>query len=109
MSKKYKPVHFRCDHETKDLDVNIQVSDFHQLTKREIRNLLRHAQQTGNVRTRNSIQIRLTQGIIGYVCPRVITGRVAQRESQIARLYLDNMYFGPTNTLVNRLFSLMNT
>jgi hypothetical protein len=108
MSKKYKPVHFKCDHDSKGVSTKIEVSTFHPLTKRGIWNLLRHAQQTGNSRTRNSIQIRLCQGIKGHVCPMPIAGLVVQKENEISELYLDNGNFGPTNILVNKLFNLMN-
>jgi hypothetical protein len=108
MSKKYKPVHYKCDHETKGVDTKVTVSDFHPLSKREIRNLLCHAKQTGNNRVRNSIQIRLSQGIKGYVCPCSISGGVLEKELAISQLYLNNMYVGPTNRLVNELFSIMN-
>jgi hypothetical protein len=101
--KQYKPVHVKCSHKS-----GTTVSDFYPLTKRDIKNLLRRAQQTGDYRMRNSIQIRLEQGVKGLVCPRVISGPVAQKEIEVAQLFLNHEYKTPTNVLVKKLYRTMN-
>jgi hypothetical protein len=109
MAKPYKQVHLSCAHEKGAVgDSKVEIPDHFPLTKKSIRNLLRHAQQTGDWRVRNSIQIRLEQGVKGFVCPRVIDGPVSEKESEVANLYLDHGYKPPTNILVNRLHRVMN-
>jgi len=103
-----KKIHLECKHENENVNTTISVSNHHSLTKRDIYNLLRRAQQTGDYYVRNSIQIRLCQGIRGYVCPRVITGSVSQKEYEVSKLYLGSNYMVPTRTLVNKLYKIMN-
>lgn len=103
-----KKIHFECKHENENVSTTISVSDYHPLTKRGIYNLLRRAQQTGDHYVRNSIQVRLCQGIRGYVCPRVITGSIAQKQLVVSELYLRSNYGAPTSILVNKLYKIMN-
>lgn len=103
----YKSIHISCGHEKEGLDGEIIIPDYHPLSKRQIRNLLCHARQTGDFLVRNSIQIRLCQGIKGYVCPRPMTGEITEKELAVSKLYLDNKHTGPKNSLVNKLFNIM--
>ena len=102
--RKYKSVHFECDHDTKEMDTGITVSNYHPLSKRQIYILLSQSKQTGNNRLRNSIQIRLIQGI----CPHSIEENFIKRSSEVTELFLENMHLGPTKKIVNRLHALMN-
>lgn len=104
----YKQVHFGCLHEVKGVEATTEIPDFHPLTKRDIYNLLQRAKQTGDWQVRNSIQIRLTQGVRGYMCPRLIDGPVAKKENAVSSLYLEHRYRAPTTTLVNQLHRMMN-
>lgn len=98
--------HIPCLYEQGKVRKDQTVSDYHPLTKQEIADLLRVA-QTADPSTANSIQFRLCQGIKGQECPRPISGRVAQRESEISSLYVANFQKGADPTLVNRFYDLM--
>ncbi len=104
---KNKTVHYEYEHI--DANSKVKISNYHPLSKRDIRNLLRQAKQTGSRIVRNSIQMRLCQGIKGCVYPARMTGEVAKKEAQISELYLKNKYNSPTNTLVNMLYKIMST
>ena len=106
--KAYKRVHFQDPYLTAEDGSTIPVSAYHPLTKRMIRQLLHHAHQTGDSRVRNSIQIRLCQGVKGYMSPRETKGFVSDKEDLVSMLYLDNHYAVPTKSLVNKFYKLMN-
>jgi len=106
LSREYERVHVPCLHETDGENVLTLVPDHHSLTKKQIHLLLRKAKQTGDYRVRNSIQIRLCQGIKGYTCP--LSGETMNKENAVSQLFLDNMKKAPTSLLVSQFFNLMN-
>ncbi len=63
-----------CPHESGAVaDHTHEAPDHHPLTRQEIAELLDEAKTSTNPLT-SQIQVRLCQGIPGYVCPRVIEG-----------------------------------
>jgi len=104
----YKIIHIACPHELSGMDGDMSHPDHHPLTKRDIKNLLMHARQNGNYMTRNSILIRLVQGIKGYTCPGPIMGHIAGLESMITGLFMSYHKERPTKQLVNQMYNLMN-
>ena len=107
--KPYKRAHFKQNLEYDENQKPVVVPDYHPLTKRMIRNLLYHAHQTGHPGVRNSIEIRLLQGIKGYAFPCLPDDNLRPRENEISRLYLENHYAVPSKGLVNKLFKIMNS
>lgn len=107
MAKKYKQIHFPCRHDEDVLDGEIIVPDYHPLSKRQIRNLLRHARQ--NPQERNSILLRFWQGMIGAVCPYPVSGERFEKQQAIRRLYEGSKYTSPSKTLVNSLYRIMHS
>ncbi len=105
----YKQIHYPCRHKKDGLDGEIIVSDFHPLSKRQIHNLLCHARQTPLARIRNSILMRFWQGMIGAVCPYPISGERFEKQQAIRKLYEDSKYTGPSKTLVNSIYKIMNS
>jgi hypothetical protein len=85
------------------------VSDFHPLSEREIELLLKRAQQTGDWRVRNSIQIRLCQGIRKIQCPRDISNAAQRKNNAVSILYLEHGYRKPTRSLIKQLHAAMNS
>jgi len=104
---KYKQIHFPCRHEKDGIDGEIIVADYHPLSKREIYNLLCHAQQ--NRQVRNSILKRFWQGMLGAVCPYPVSGERFEKQQAIRRLYEDSKFTGPNATLVNSIYSIMHS
>ncbi len=91
-----------CPHESGAVANHKQrAPDHHPLTKEEIAVLLDEA-KTSNSSLASQIQIRLCQGIPGYVCPRVINGPVSDKECEINKLYVENFRRGADLEIVDQ-------
>ena len=96
-----------CPHESGVVvDREQKAPDHHPLTKEEIAALLDEAKTSENSLT-SKIQVRLCQGIPGYVCPRGIDGPVSDKENEISKLYVENFRKGADPELVEKLYSIM--
>ena len=96
-----------CPHENRALTVHEQEApNHHPLTKDEIAVLLDEAKTSENPLT-SQIQVRLYQGIPGYVCPRVIAGPVFDKQNEIDGLYVENFRKGADPELIEKLFAIM--
>ena len=96
-----------CPHESGDVeDYSRQAPDYHPLNKEEIADLLNEAKTAKGI-LYSQIQIRLCQGIPGYVCPRIIDGPVADKESQINALYIEKSREGASPETVEQFYAIM--
>lgn len=96
-----------CPHESGAVaDHTKEAPDHHPLTREEIVALLNEAKTSENPLT-SQIQVRLCQGIPGYVCPRVIEGSVSDKENEIGELYVANFRKGADPELVEKLHTIM--
>jgi hypothetical protein len=87
------------------------VSNHRPLSRLEIAGLLAAAQSAALVEdwfTFNSVQIRLCQGIVGYISPRPRTGVIAETEHAVSALFLDRYQDGADPAVINQLYDLMN-
>jgi len=105
----HQMVHLPCPHESQGIDHETLVPNYHPLSRREIRNLLQNAHQTGDFAVRHSIQIRLSQGIQGYTCPLPSDNPIADKEAAIADLLLASYKQAPTSSLVKAMYNIMNS
>lgn len=100
----------RCKHERENISTGRTVSDYQPLSKDEIASLLLTA-STADHRLANQIQIRLTQGIRGILCPRQIDGEVARRSAELESLYVETLENEPSelpkSSMVERFYKLM--
>lgn len=96
-----------CSHESGAVsDYKQKVPNHYPLKKEEIIALLDEAKNAVNPRT-SQIQVRLCQGIPGYVCPRVTDGPVAKKENEISELYVENFRKGADPELVEKIYTIM--
>ena len=96
-----------CPHESGAVSDHTQeVPDHHPLTREEIAVLLDEAKTSGHPLT-SQIQVRLCQGIPGYVCPRVIEGSVSDKDNEISERYVGNFRRGADTELVEELYAIM--
>lgn len=96
-----------CPHESGAVtDHRQEAPDYHPLTKYDITVLLEEAKTSKNPLT-SRIQIRLCQGIPGYVCPRVDDGPVFEKENEISKLYVEHFRKGADHELVERIYAIM--
>lgn len=103
----YKQINFQCRHDKEGIDGEIIVSDYHPLSKRQIHNLLCHARQ--NPQARNSILLRFWQGMRGAVCPYPVSSERFEKQQAVRKLYEDSKYTGPSKTLINSIYAIMNS
>ncbi len=97
-----------CLHDTgAEPDGTREVPDHHPLTRLEIAEILDAAKDETDFRVVAGHQVRLAQGIVGYVCPRLIDGPVAMRERIVDHLFLDLRQFGSDPVLVDALWHAM--
>ncbi len=97
----------QCPHESGEVaDFRQEAPDHHPLTREEIATLLEEA-KTAKEPIISLIQIRLCQGIPGYVCPRHIDGPVAEKETEIDELYVRNYRRGADPAIVQQLYQIM--
>lgn len=101
--------HIPCQHETGAVPDAQQVSDYHPLTREAIADLLIAAQeQRDDVQIVSSIQVRLCQGIVGFECPHLIEGPIAEAQYRISKLYMQWYEQGADPGLVEELYALMH-
>ncbi len=65
---------------------NDTVSDYHPLTRDELRELL--AVALSDRSTASDVQCRIVQGIPGIVCPHEIDGEVAKRMNKVEEIFV---------------------
>ena len=82
-----------CIHDTKGINSNETVADYHPLTLEEIITLinLAHAYKKESPMVVDDIQKRLAQGIMGMTCPKPEEGEIGKRISVIKILFYDAM------------------
>jgi hypothetical protein len=96
-----------CPHQSGAVADHYQEAPNHYpLTKEEIAELLKEAQTSKNPLT-SQIQIRLCQGIPGYVCPKAIDGPVSDKENEISELYVENYRKGADPELVEKIYTIL--
>jgi len=83
-----------------------EMPDHFPLTKEEIAELLEEAKTAENSLV-VKIQIRLCQGIPGFVCPPLLEGPIFDKEVEISELYVANRHKGAIFKLVEKLHSIM--
>ena len=84
--------------------------DNHPLSKQEIAELIRTASQAYVMRdgvTENSVHVRLTQGIRGYICLSPDSSPLAEKEGQLDRMFVEGIRRGAGPDLVDQLYQLM--
>lgn len=97
-----------CPHITGKVPIDKVVSDYYPLNKREIANLLdTAAKNREDIQTVSEIQVRLDQGIEGMTCPRPITGKIAERLSELDRVFVKEYEKGSSPGTVDRLHRIM--
>jgi len=96
-----------CPHKSGAVaDLTQEAPDHHPLTREEIAVLLEEAKTSENPLT-SQIQVRLCQGIPGYMCPRVTKGPVSDKDKEISALYVANFRKGADPELVEKLYTIM--
>ncbi len=88
------------------VDYTKRALDHHPLTKDEIAALLNEAKTSEEPLT-SEIQVRLSQGIQGYLSPRVISGSIFDKQNEIDVLYVANFRRGADPELVDRFYAIM--
>ena len=104
---KFKQVHLVCSHDReRDLShMGRRVPDYHPLTRRQVRLLLKRAQQTGSSAMRASIEIRLLQGMPEQTCPVTIAWHWFVRRGAISDLYRGHKFNSPNTRIANALYN----
>jgi hypothetical protein len=100
-----------CRHETEGVPVDQQIPDYHPLTKVQIKDLLMTAINSTDWKVKNSIHCRLSQAIVGTMCPSNIDERSCKLDSTVTKLYLDfvrGVSGYATDDLVEKLYEVMN-
>lgn len=101
-----------CLHETGEAKHNQVVSDYHPLSREEIKELLDlAARDPNNVRRVFEIHVRLIQGIRGMICPRPPyddPGLLARNICEVDILFTVRYSEGGTEKLVESFDKLLN-
>lgn len=95
--------HIECQHGTLDEPI----SDYHPLSKADVKRLLSIASQSCDGQEIASIQVRLGQGIPGMQCPREIDGPVAEKLNQLDEYYVKHFRIASIEEMVDALWPLM--
>jgi hypothetical protein len=75
--------HVLCLHERKRVPYSETIDDYHPLSRKRLKWLLRVAQR--DEMARGEVCIRLHQAVKGYTCPRPLEGDIATKLSQISK------------------------
>lgn len=97
----YKP----CPHHANG-NHSIAMDDYHPLGTQEIKQLLALASNSRSCQLTALIQVRLNQGIDGYVCPRSINGGVARLANKLDNHFVNTHEQGATPENVSFYVSL---
>lgn len=96
-----------CPHDSGSVPYYKTAPDHHPLTKEEIARLLEEAKDDESQILVAKVQIRLHQGIPGQVCPREISGPIADKECEINKLFVGNYRKGADPKLVDQLYEII--
>ena len=97
-----------CPHDTgAEPDHTREVADHNPLTRLEIAEIMEAARDERDSCKVAGYQVRLSQGIVGQVCPRRIDGPVAMRGVIINELFVELRQFGADPVLVDVLWRAM--
>jgi len=83
-------------------------SDYHPLTKDQIKKLLLEASFADMARA-SQIQVRLSQGIPGIRNPRAIDGPARDKECKINALFVEGRSSDTLSSLVDQFYQIMNS
>lgn len=85
-----------CIHDTKGIDSNEKVADYHPLTLGEVSMLIHVAYAFRKAQSQKvtDIQNRLRQGILGMTCPLPTKGQISRRMMKVDKLFLEAMRNG---------------
>lgn len=83
--------HYECDHLTKGVSADIALSDYHPFDhKGQIEELLTIAEMSERWQTKNSIQIRVQQGVPGVLDPHEIDTPPSIASEKIGQMIIEN-------------------
>lgn len=96
-----------CPHESRQVkDFREVLANHHPLSKEEIAELLKLAKNSKHPLT-SHIQDRLNQGIVGMVCPRPTTDKMAEKARELNSFFVKVLRKGAKPAHVERFHQIM--